>query len=80
MNKKLQGTPDHWPPRWNVCSDPCDMIDGPCACGAGHHLDDDWVLDFIERYGLVLKETNDKSKTKVSLPLGRNISWAGKLF
>ncbi len=38
----LSGTPDHWPKRYNACTDPCDMLDGPCACGAWHS-EDDWL-------------------------------------
>lgn len=22
---------------YNACTDPCDMLEGPCACGAWHH-------------------------------------------
>ena len=25
------------------CTDPCDMISGPCACGATHHFDE-WII------------------------------------
>ncbi len=28
---------------YNACTDPCDMLCGPCACGATHHLDE-WVI------------------------------------
>lgn len=28
--------PDDKPARYNACTDPCDMWDGPCACGAWH--------------------------------------------
>lgn len=31
--------PEHWEPYYNGgCSDPCDMLQGPCACGAWHYL------------------------------------------
>ena len=32
--------PDHWPKRYNACSEPCDVIDGPCCCGAWHSVFD----------------------------------------
>ena len=32
--------PEDWPRFHNACSDPCDMLIGPCACGAWHHLKD----------------------------------------
>lgn len=28
--------PEWAPKRFNACTDPCDMFDGPCACGAWH--------------------------------------------
>lgn len=30
------------------CPDPCDMIKGPCVCGAWHHLRD-WPTELLER-------------------------------
>jgi len=24
----------------NACTDPCDMLQGPCACGATHHQEE----------------------------------------
>lgn len=44
--------PDHWPKRYNACTDPCDIIDGPCACGTWHGMDDDWVKNMIAVYGI----------------------------
>ena len=44
--------PRHWPPRYNVCTDPCDMLQGPCACGAFHFLDEKWVLNGLKAYGI----------------------------
>ena len=29
---------------YNGCSDPCDMLSGPCACGATHHQEE-WPDD-----------------------------------
>lgn len=28
--------PKHWPKRFNASNEPCDMLVGPCACGAWH--------------------------------------------
>ncbi len=28
---------------YNVCTNPCDMLCGPCICGAWHHLEE-WVI------------------------------------
>ena len=38
-----------WPDAWtdyhyNACNDPCDMLVGPCACGATHNITEKWVL------------------------------------
>jgi hypothetical protein len=52
----LMGWPEHWPKYHNACNEPCDMISGPCACGAWHKLDE-WVL-YIAKYGLVKDSTN----------------------
>lgn len=48
---QFRGVPDHWPPSYNADNDPCDMIDGPCACGGWHSLDEEWVKINMERYG-----------------------------
>lgn len=38
--------------QYNACNDPCDALEGPCACGAWHKVSvQDWskeMLDFIE--------------------------------
>jgi len=47
-----RGVPEHWPPCYNVCSDPCDMTDGPCACGAWHNHGELWVRDGVEWFGV----------------------------
>lgn len=43
--------PDHWPKKYNACSEPCDVIDGPCCCGAWHCVEEDWVQSMIVAYG-----------------------------
>lgn len=34
--KEWRGWPDDKPKRYNACTDPCDMWEGPCCCGAWH--------------------------------------------
>lgn len=37
----LLGWPQEWTERnYNGCNEPCDMLIGPCACGAWHHAED----------------------------------------
>jgi len=36
---------------YNACTDPCDMLEGPCACGAWHHQNE-WPDDIqLEVFG-----------------------------
>ena len=44
--------PDHWPPHYNACTDRCDIINGPCACGSWHKLEEGWVKANIAVFGL----------------------------
>ncbi len=44
--------PSHWDPHYNGHREPCDMIEGPCCCGAWHSIDEDWVKDLVNKYGL----------------------------
>lgn len=46
-----RGVPGHWPPRYNSNTEPCDMTDGPCACGAWHDHGDEWVRNGVEWFG-----------------------------
>ena len=44
-----------WPEEWtdrhyNACNEPCDMLVGPCACGAWHSEDEDWVRAALEKH------------------------------
>lgn len=39
------------------CTEPCDMIDGPCACGAWHRLDE-WPKELE-------KEANAETKASI---------------
>lgn len=37
----LLGWPEAWTRRFhNAINEPCDMLIGPCACGAWHHADE----------------------------------------
>lgn len=44
--------PPHWPFHYNGNSEPCDIIEGPCACGGWHTMDEEWVQEMIDQYGL----------------------------
>ena len=44
---------------FNACTDPCDMIDGPCACGAWHN-----VKEWLEKLLKYLGTANETIKTK----------------
>jgi hypothetical protein len=35
--------PKGWPAYHNGCNEPCDMLQGPCACGAWHDLTE-WTI------------------------------------
>lgn len=50
---------------YNACTDPCDMLQGPCACGATHKQEEwpDWLQ--LEVFGFVSdKETMCKRKER----------------
>jgi hypothetical protein len=36
--------PEHWPRYVNGTGEPCDMLQGPCCCGAWHELSE-WTID-----------------------------------
>jgi hypothetical protein len=62
MTETILPIPDHWPPHYNANTSPCDIIQGPCACGAWHQLDDDWVLKNLQQYGVRLRVKTKKIK------------------
>ena len=36
--------PNEWIGQYyNACTEPCDMLVGPCVCGASHHIDE-WLI------------------------------------
>ncbi len=48
----------------NACTDSCDMIDGPCACGAWHNAKE-WLerlVEYIKQYKLKLTEKDIEIK------------------
>ena len=49
----MELVPAHWPLHYNPpgATDPCDMIHGPCACGAWHGYHQEWVQWGLTRYG-----------------------------
>jgi hypothetical protein len=54
----LLGWPDSWNVpaayRYNACNQPCDMLVGPCVCGAWHTTDEAWVRLSLQLYGAVI--------------------------
>jgi hypothetical protein len=49
-----------WPREWtdyryNACNEPCDMLVGPCACGAWHQDSEDWVREVLARHNTVIR-------------------------
>jgi len=47
----MMPVPNHWPPNYNASSEPCDMVKGPCSCGAWHSLSEDWVQYRVKEFG-----------------------------
>ncbi len=48
----------------NACTDACDMIDGPCACGAWHNVKE-WIEKLAYRHLSILRQTQQsKTSTK----------------
>jgi hypothetical protein len=44
-----------WPTDWtdrrhNACNDPCDMLVGPCSCGAWHDTNEKWVRAALSKH------------------------------
>jgi hypothetical protein len=49
-----------WPAEWtdyhyNASHEPCDMLVGPCSCGAWHHATEDWVRETLARHNTVIQ-------------------------
>lgn len=46
----MLGFPEDWPERrYNACNEPCDMLVGPCCCGATHRVTEDWVVELLAK-------------------------------
>ncbi|MFA5344820.1 MAG: hypothetical protein WC315_00900 [Candidatus Omnitrophota bacterium] len=49
-----------WPEDWldyhyNACNEHCDMLIGPCSCGAWHHADEVWVKQKLLDHNATIK-------------------------
>ena len=52
VDNELIPVPAHWPVRFAAhYNEPCDMVKGPCACGAWHDPYEAWVQDMVKQYG-----------------------------
>ncbi len=72
MPTGLIGFPDSWPRRYNGgCNRPCDMISGPCTCGAWHSLSEAWVVAALEINNDEITNT-DQVRTRQSTPQASN--------
>ena len=48
--------PDEWSDRhYNACTEPCDILVGPCACGAWHDETENWVRETLQRHNAVIR-------------------------
>jgi hypothetical protein len=48
-----------WPAAWtdrhyNGCNEPCDLLIGPCRCGAWHSEDETWVQEKLIEHQAVI--------------------------
>jgi hypothetical protein len=49
--------PDDWLDyRYNACNEPCDMLIGPCACGAFHKAEEEWIQKKLRDHNAVIEE------------------------
>lgn len=58
--REIVAYPADKPPRYNGCSQPCDVWSGPCCCGAWHDGKDHkaWLADRAEHlHGLLKKRS-----------------------
>ncbi len=47
--------PDGWTDRhYNACNEPCDMLIGPCCCGAWHDAEEPWVRETLARHNAMI--------------------------
>lgn len=53
ITEGLLAWPEDWKDRhYNACNDPCDMLSGPCACGAWHSITDEWVQQKLKEHNV----------------------------
>jgi hypothetical protein len=46
--------PDDWEDRHYNAKEPCDMLIGPCSCGAWHREDEEWVKQKLQEHEAVI--------------------------
>ena len=60
LRKYLRSGMVPWPADWTFRrfngSTPCDMLVGPCACGATHNENEDWVRDVLAAHDTIIVE------------------------
>lgn len=69
----LLGWPDEWLTRhFNASHDPCDMLIGPCACGAWHKATDwdDVLAHYNAEIRIVPKDQHNEIEQKRACTLG----------
>lgn len=65
-NMSLVAWPDNWPSFYN-CNVPCDMLVGPCLCGAWHGEGEFELVDGVVcRAAYVEKSPRPSGSTKVT--------------
>ena len=48
--------PDDWTDRhYNASHDPCDMLVGPCSCGAWHYETEGWVVELLKKHNTIIE-------------------------
>ena len=57
--KKAENGTLGWPTEWMDynynCNECCDMLIGPCSCGAWHSETDEWVRETLARHNAVIQ-------------------------
>jgi hypothetical protein len=56
--------PDDWLDRhYNACNEPCDMLIGPCACGAWHCEGEQWVQEILKKHNAVIVHEDNPNES-----------------
>jgi hypothetical protein len=50
--------PKNWLDRHYNGNEPCDTLRGPCACGAFHQTDEDWVQEKLAQHNAEIQNDN----------------------